>query len=96
MLALDKPIGGDARNALIRRYGRLLKLLRGAFATGRDLGTTDHDMLLIAREAPFVHGVDLETGRVEDPGPYTAAGVHASMRAVRRWLDGGDDRTLNP
>lgn len=91
VIALDHPLEGAEREALLRRYGRLVKSLGGSFRTGQDLGTTTRDMATIAEEAPYVHGV--HDGEAVDPGPYTARGVFASLRAVVRRLYGSDDLT---
>lgn len=82
VLAVSEIPRGDERKGLLRRYGKLVDSLRGYFSTGRDLGTTDDDMLTLAGVTDHVHGVDRERGETRDPGPYTAAGVLASMRAV--------------
>jgi leucine dehydrogenase len=86
VIALSRPLEGDEREALLRRYGRLIASLKGAFGTGQDLGTTTDDMATIARETRYVHGQ--REGGLADPGPYTARGVLAAMRAVARHLPG--------
>lgn len=92
VLAVPRPLAGEERRGLLRRYGRLVAALHGGFSTGPDLGTTPEDMLVIAAEAPGqVHGVDLATGRVEDPGPYTARGVYEAIRAALGHRFGSDD-----
>jgi len=90
VLALPGPLDGAQRERLLRRYGELIRELHGAFSTGRDLGTTDEDMALLAGITEHVHGVDRESGRVRDPGPFTAAGVLAAMRSTVRRLDRTD------
>ena len=82
VLAVPAILEGATRRGLLRRYGRLVESLHGGFATGRDLGTTDEDMRTLAEVTRYVHGVDKARGATRDPGPYTAAGVLASMRAV--------------
>ncbi len=84
-------IEGEARRALMRRYGAMIDALRGAFGTGPDLGTTVTDMEDIGSATRFVHGVDRERRRpTVDPGPYTAAGVLAAMRSGVRHVFGSD------
>ncbi|WP_420447852.1 Glu/Leu/Phe/Val dehydrogenase dimerization domain-containing protein [Candidatus Palauibacter sp.] len=65
------------------RYGggkaRLVSL-RGAFQTGVDLGTTPEDMARIGAISGYAVG--LIDGKPGDPGPYTARGVLAGMRAA--------------
>lgn len=90
VIALDRPLAADERDALLGRYGRLVNALRGTFATGQDLGTTPADMARIGRETRYVHGLDGDSAL--DPGPFTARGVFNALRAVVRQLDdGGDD-----
>lgn len=88
VLALERPLEGPEREGLLRRYGRLVASLHGAFSTGQDLGTTPEDMAVIASETRYVHG-RAEEG-VTDPGPYTARGVLAATRAVVRHAFGAD------
>lgn len=93
VLALSRPLEGAEREGLLRRYGRLIASLKGAFGTGQDLGTTPEDMALIASETEFVHGRSDQDGdgRVTDPGPFSARGVLASIRAVARHRFANDD-----
>jgi leucine dehydrogenase len=82
VLALSRELSGDERVGLLERYARLLEDLRGAFATGQDLGTTLDDIAFLAQRSRWVHGYDHATGRARDPGPYTAIGVEHGMRAA--------------
>jgi leucine dehydrogenase len=91
VLAVPAPLEGEARFGLLRRYASLLNSLRGAFATGRDLGTTDEDIALLAGLTPHVHSFGIGNRSVGDPGPYTARGVLAAIRAIVRVLDGDPD-----
>lgn len=89
VLALPRRLEGAEREGLLERYGRLVDSLQGSFSTGQDLGTTTEDMAVIARQTSYVHG---RTGDgVIDPGPYTARGVLAAIRAVARHRFGSDD-----
>jgi len=101
---VDMPFGGgkaviatppvldhDSRRGLLRRYGKLLKSLNGAFWTGEDLGTTTEDMALIATETDYVHGFDPATGEKVDPSPYTAHAVYLGLRAGCEVAFGSDD-----
>ena len=91
VLAVPHTLEGEERQGLLTRYGRLIESLNGTFSTGVDLGTTPDDMLVIGRVTSHVHGVDRETGGAVDPGPYTAQGVLAGMRAAVRAAYGNDD-----
>lgn len=91
VLAVPRPLAGGEREGLLRRYGRLVEALAGGFATGGDLGTLPEDLVVIAGETRFVHGVDRRAGTAVDSGPYTARGVFVGIRAAcRRALGSGD------
>lgn len=79
----EKPMG-EARKGLLRRYGRFLNTLNGAFGTGCDLGTTAEDMVIVAKETPYIHGIDRVTWKLMDPSPLTAYGVLAGIRAAAK------------
>ena len=91
VLAAPGPLAGEERRGLLRRYGRLVDALGGAFSTGPDLGTTMDDMREIHRVTPYVHGFDPRTGAATDAGPFTARGVLAAIRAAVRQAAGSDD-----
>jgi leucine dehydrogenase len=93
VLAVKGQLEGEERAGLLTRYGRLLESLHGAFGTGPDLGTTPEDMLVISQVTSHVHGVDRETGRTIDPGPFTARGVFAGIRAAVKHEYRVDDLT---
>jgi leucine dehydrogenase len=92
VLAVPRRLEGTERDGLFRRFGRLIDSLKGAYACGPDLGTTPEDMAMIARETPFVHG-GTRRGETADPGPYTALGVWAGMRAAVRQVFGSGELT---
>ncbi|MFQ5349206.1 MAG: Glu/Leu/Phe/Val dehydrogenase dimerization domain-containing protein [Thermoanaerobaculia bacterium] len=91
VLAVPGPLEGEAREGLLRRYGRLIELLGGRFRTGEDLGTTPDDMCVLAEETEYVHGYDRETGKKVDPSPYTALGVWSGIVAGCGEVFGSDD-----
>jgi leucine dehydrogenase len=78
VLAASRPLAGEERRELLRRYGALVESLAGAFATGEDLGTTPEDMRLLAETTRWVHVYD----DAPDPGPFTALGVLHGIRAA--------------
>lgn len=82
VLALSRPVEGEARTGLLRRYGTLLRRLEHSFGTGQDLGISPEDMLVVAQETISVHGVDVVQGTARDAGPYTARGTYAGIRAA--------------
>ena len=78
--------------ALLRAFGRVVQSLGGRYITAEDVGTTVEDMVVVARETPFVVGLPVEAGGLGDPSPSTALGVLTSMKAALAHLD--DDDTL--
>ena len=93
VLAIPRPMHGDERLGLLRRFGEVLNSLKGAYGTGEDLGTTPADIREIARVSPDgVVGLPPEgSDRPVDPGPYTALGVAAGIRSALRHRFGSDD-----
>ncbi len=80
VIAVPDDLGDEARAGLVDRYAAHLVSLRGAFQTGVDLGTTPDDMARVGAISGYAVGlIDGEPG---DPGPYTARGVFAGMRAA--------------
>jgi leucine dehydrogenase len=88
VLATRETLTGDRRHRVLERYGRLLGSLRGAFRTGVDLGTTPEDMKVVSDAAPYVMGI--LHGHSTDPGPFTALGVLAGIRAALQSRFGTD------
>ena len=88
VIALSRPVAGDARTALLRRFGRMIDSLNGRYGTGPDIGTTPDDMALLATETRYVHCYDWKTRSPYDPGIYTALGVFVGMKAVWRHVTG--------
>ncbi len=82
VLAAAGPLEGEARRGLLRRYGALVEGLRGAFATGEDLGTTTADMEVIGETTRYVHLFPDDDGTATDPGPFTARGVFRGIEAA--------------
>ena len=82
VLAASRALSDAERRDLLRAYAELLETLRGAFQTGEDLGTTPADMAYLGRFTRHVHGIDPSGGSAKDPGPYTARGVVAAIRAA--------------
>lgn len=82
VLAVERPLKGEERRGLLRRYGRLIQALGGGFHTGEDLGTSTEDMQVIAEVADHVHGFHPEDGSKIDPSPFTARAVFAGIRSA--------------
>src|ERR1700737_281669 len=68
--------------ALLRALGQAIDELGGRYIAAEDVGATPHDMDVIARETPWVTGVDEELGGSGDPSPVPAVGGLHGRRAV--------------
>jgi leucine dehydrogenase len=66
----------------LRSLGRWIDVLGGRYLAAEDVGATQRDMDGIARETPWVTGVDPARGGSGDPSPVTAFGVLHGMRAA--------------
>lgn len=82
VLAVPEIPTGAARLGLLRRFGRLLNALAGAYGTGEDLGTTPDDMRELASVTDHVVGIAPDGEGPVDPGPFTALGVLEGIRAA--------------
>ena len=87
VVLLDAP---DAPHPepMLEAMGRAIHELGGRYLAAEDVGATQRDMDVIARETPWVTGVDPARGGSGDPSPMTAIGVVAAMHAVLDVLDG--------
>jgi leucine dehydrogenase len=96
VMALSRPLEAEERADMLRRFARLLNALHGGYWGGEDLGTTPDDMAFLARETPYIHGIvrgegDGEDPTAVDPGPFTARGVLAGIRASVEHVFGSPD-----
>jgi leucine dehydrogenase len=91
VIALGAPVAGEARTALLRRFGGMIDSLNGRYGTGPDIGTTPDDMALLATVTRYVHCYDWKAGAPYDPGIYTALGVFVGMKAAWRHRTGRED-----
>lgn len=80
----------DKSEALMRRYGRFIKNLNGAFITAEDVGTSPKDMEYIRMETEHVTGVPESLGGSGDPSPVTAKGVYMGIKACVKEVYGTD------
>lgn len=91
VIALSRPVSGDERTALLRRFARMIDSLNGRYGTGPDIGTTPDDMALLATVTRFVHCYDWKVKAPYDPGIYTALGVFVGIKAAWRHLTGSTE-----
>jgi leucine dehydrogenase len=80
----------DKSEAMMRRYGRFIKNLNGAFITAEDVGTSPKDMEYIRMETEHVTGVPESLGGSGDPSPVTAKGVYMGIKAAVKEVFGTD------
>ena len=90
VLALSRVLDRRETDALLRRYGRLVEALGGAFATAPDMNVGPDELAVIAGETQYVHCYDRVQGKPVDPGPYTALGVFVSIKVGARHQFGSD------
>lgn len=80
------PLAGTERQAALEAFGEFVARTNGSYIPGVDMGTTPEDMRVIETRGGRAFCDEV------DPGPYTARGVYAAMRAgVRHTLDRGMD-----
>ncbi|QDO87523.1 Glu/Leu/Phe/Val dehydrogenase [Ornithinimicrobium ciconiae] len=78
----DAPLTGEERRAALEAFGEFVARTNGTYIPGVDMGTTPEDMRVIETRGGRAFCDEV------DPGPYTARGVYAAMRAaVRHTLD---------
>jgi len=67
---------------LLRAFGRHVEALGGRYVTAEDVGTTEADMAMVARETRWVTGLATGLGGSGDPSGSTAKGVFAAIEAA--------------
>jgi leucine dehydrogenase len=90
VLAVPELPTGDARRALLLRYGELVASLGGTFLTAADMNTSAADMDVVAERCSFVYGRTAEHGGGGDSGWGTARGVFHGIRASLGHVFGSD------
>ena len=93
VLAIPGEMDQPVRVELMRRLGRLIESLCGAFSVGEGFGVTPEDLAVISEESHWVSGVRAAGERAIDAGPYTALGVLAGIKAAADHVLGSDDLT---
>jgi leucine dehydrogenase len=89
VINLPAHFDSNLRPGLLRRYGSLIRQLKGLYYTGPDVGTCSSDMNTIAETgSPYVFGRTPEAGGAGDSGPITALGVFAGIQVICERLFG--------
>jgi leucine dehydrogenase len=76
-----ETLRGRQRKAALLDFAETVDLLRGAYITAEDVGTTSADMTSIAEVTRHVTGLARRRGGSGDPSPFTALGVEAAIAA---------------
>lgn len=90
VIAIPEGLTELNRHHLLRCLGETIESLEGAFQTAGDLGTTNHDLTVLATYTQFTHSLDPVSGLPIDSGMYTALGVAAGIRSSLKELFGCD------
>lgn len=102
--AADLPLGGGKSviigdpatlktPELMRAFGRFIQSLNGDYYTAEDVGVSPADMAEIAKETPYVAGLEHGDHGSGDPSPVTARGVFLCMKQTLKHATGSDDLT---
>jgi leucine dehydrogenase len=81
VICAEGEIAGGRRRELMLDLGDAVGELEGRYITAEDVGTSSADMALVAERTEHVVGLPAELGGRGDPGPLTARGVEAAIRA---------------
>jgi leucine dehydrogenase len=90
VLAVPAELNGDARQALLERYGDLIDALGGTYVTGPDVNTGEADMDTIGSRTAHVFCRSAANGGSGDPSIHTALGTFHGIRAALRHVFGDD------
>jgi leucine dehydrogenase len=88
VLAVPALPAGDARRALLRRYGQLVASLGGLYRTAGDMNVSPADLDVVKEVCPWVYGT---TGGGGNSGRGTARGVLHGIRASVEHVFGDAD-----
>jgi leucine dehydrogenase len=92
VLAVRELPTGDARVALLHRYGEFITSLGGLYSCGPDMNTSERDMDIIAERSPYVFCRTVEKGGSGSTSPATARGVFHGIEASVQHALGTDLR----
>ncbi|QCR18826.1 Glu/Leu/Phe/Val dehydrogenase family protein [Agrococcus sp. SGAir0287] len=90
-LPMGTVLGDELRRAALLDLGDLVETLDGLYRTAEDVGTTEHDMLVVRERTAHVVGLPAEAGGVGEPAVGTALGVFAAIAPTLEEAF-GDDR----
>lgn len=87
IIANSRSLQGEAREKVLRAFGRFIQSLGGRYWVAEDVGISVEDIAIVAEECDYVFGVPEGTG---DPSPVTARGVFEGIRAAVKYKFGTD------
>jgi leucine dehydrogenase len=88
VLAVPELPTGDARRALLLRYGQLVQSLGGTYRTAGDMNITPEDLDVVHERCQWVYGTTSGGG---NSGRGTAIAVHAGLQACAERAFGSAD-----
>lgn len=83
--------GQEKTPELIRSFGKRIGLLRGAYYTATDIGSTSDDMVIMRGESPYVSAMPPEKGGLGDSAVLTGLGVYMGIKAAVKYQRGLDN-----
>lgn len=72
-------VDGERRRAALLDLGDLVEALDGRYRTAEDVGTTEHDMVVVRERTAHVVGLPADKGGAGEPAGATALGVYSSI-----------------
>ncbi|WP_413319054.1 Glu/Leu/Phe/Val dehydrogenase dimerization domain-containing protein [Agrococcus sp. 1P02AA] len=78
-LPMGEHVDPERRRAALLDLGDLIEMLDGRYRTAEDVGTTEHDMVVVRERTEHVVGLPAETGGAGEPAGATALGVYSSV-----------------
>jgi leucine dehydrogenase len=92
-LAPDDEMTPDRRRSALLDLGDLIETFDGRYRTAEDVGTTEHDMLVVRERTEHVVGLPASSGGAGEPAEGTALGVFVSIQRVVEELFGSPELT---
>lgn len=89
-LGPDDVVDDERRRAALLDLGDLIETFDGRYRTAEDVGTTEHDMLVVRERTEHVVGLPAANGGAGEPAEGTALGVYVSIeRVIEELFDSG-------
>lgn len=82
--------GQEKSTALVQAFAKRIDLLRGAYYTATDIGSTSDDMVAMKAVTPYVSALPPEQGGLGDSAILTGLGVYMGMKAAVKHRLGQD------